>query len=169
MRKSQEKSGQRLPILCSGAAQELWHFPVVSARAIWQPNLGLAMNFADTDPDLLTWLYGLILDLPPYCGLVWIAWTADLTWLQSPDLFCSSRSGTLGLHPLVRILPHAWLAVNFSSWLTFPCRVACFCSLIQTSEKQNVTATPLEMWSGRGKNCDRCVTEKHRKNCVNER
>ena len=54
MRKSREKSGQRLLVFCSGVAQELRHLPVVSARAIWQPSLGLAMNFADTDPDLLT-------------------------------------------------------------------------------------------------------------------
>lgn len=54
MRKSGEKSGQRLPIVCSEVAQELRHLPVVSARAIWQPNLGLAMNFTDTDSDLLT-------------------------------------------------------------------------------------------------------------------
>lgn len=134
MRKRRDKSGQRHPILCSGTAQELRHWPVVSVR---QPSLGLVMKFADTDPNVQTWLYGLILDLPPYYGPVWIALTADLTWLQSLDLFCSSHPATMGLYPVVMIVPHNWLAVNFISWLTFPCREGCFCSLVQTSKKQS--------------------------------
>ena len=47
VRKSRRKPGQRLPILCSGADQELRQLPVVSARDIWQPSLGLAITFAD--------------------------------------------------------------------------------------------------------------------------
>lgn len=64
----------------------------------------------------------------------------------SPDLLCSSCSGTAGLHPLMLCL-----AVTPSSWLAFLCRAAALaCSLTATAQlgqgEGPEPAAEIQMW-----------------------
>lgn len=56
-----------------------------------------------SDPNPLTWLPSLRLQLPHPCGLVW------LILVTAPDLFFCPCSGSVGLHPSpVRCVPMPW-------------------------------------------------------------